>query len=374
MQITIQSEVLEWALKRAGITPGQLERDFPKLSQWLKGEGGPTLPQLKSFASKVHLPIGLLLLEKPPDLKIPLRLYRTRKDAPIQNPSTELIDTLYTMQRRQLWLRDYFVSEGMPELEFVGKSKINEKTSVVASRMREILGLKENWAAVHRNKEEAITALKTAIESSGVFVFSNGVVGNNVYRKLDPNEFLGFVMCDEYVPLVFVNGNVFKAELIFTLAHEFAHILFGLSAAFDLEGLEPADDPGERACNAVAAEFLVPAAALSNYSVYLEGNDFLTAASAFKVSEIVIARRALDGGFISKSIFFQFLNEYRERERSAKRSGSGGDFYNTQNTRVTKYFASIIKKALGENKIMHREAYSLTGLNGPSFDTYLTRA
>ena len=370
MEIAVQKEVLEWALARAGKAQDQLEQDFPKLNQWLSGENGPSLPQLRQLANKLHLPLGFLLLQKPPELKLPLRLFRTRGDGPIQNPSTELIDTLYAMERRQSWLRDYFINEGMSELSFVGSCNINDETAVVTDRMRKVLKLQQNWAAEYQNKDEAIKALRSSIEKSGVFVFSNGIVRNNTHRKLNVNEFLGFVMCDKYAPIIFVNNADFKAAQIFTLAHEFAHVMFGLSAAFDLDELQPANDPGEKACNAVAAEFLVPGEALSQYRASLQQSDFQSAASAFKVSEIVIARRALDGNIIERSQFFKFYNEYRERERSQESPG-GGNFYNSQNSRVGKYFATILKKALGENKIMHREAYSLTGLYGKTFDNYL---
>jgi Zn-dependent peptidase ImmA (M78 family) len=314
--------------------------------------------------------LGFLLLKKPPELELPVRLFRTRGDAPIQNPSTELIDTLYAMERRQSWLRDYFIREGMLELSFVGSCQINDETASVTNRMREVLGLQQNWAVEYHNEDEAIKALRSCIEKAGVFVFSNGIVRNNTHRKLNSNEFLGFVMSDKYAPVIFINNADFKAAQIFTLAHEFAHLLFGISAAFDLDELKPANDPGEKACNAVAAEFLVPREALSQFRASLQQNDFQSAAFAFKVSEIVIARRALDSNIISTHQFFDFYNEYRERERSQP-SADGGNFYYSQNTRVGKFFAGVLKKALGENKIMHREAYSLTGLYGKTFDNYL---
>ena len=41
-----------------------------------------------------------------------------------------------------------------------------------------------------------------------MMVVINGVVGNNNTRKLDPEEFRGFVLCDSYAPLIFINGSV----------------------------------------------------------------------------------------------------------------------------------------------------------------------
>jgi len=66
------------------------------------------------------------------------------------------------------------------------------------------------------------------------------------------------VLVDEFAPLVFVNGADARSAQMLTLAHELAHVAFGSSAAFDLRQMQPASDSIEQACNAVAAEFLVP--------------------------------------------------------------------------------------------------------------------
>ncbi|MBI4266631.1 MAG: ImmA/IrrE family metallo-endopeptidase [Acidobacteria bacterium] len=103
----------------------------------------------------------------------------------------------------------------------------------------------------------ALQTLRDALDAAGVIVVTNGIVGNNTHRKLDPQEFRGFVLVDEYAPLVFVNGADAKAAQMFTLAHECAHLWYGQSAACDLREPQPANDRVEIACNVVAAEFLV---------------------------------------------------------------------------------------------------------------------
>ncbi|MCI0447146.1 ImmA/IrrE family metallo-endopeptidase, partial [bacterium] len=204
-------------------------------------------------------------------------------------------------------------------------------------------------------------------------VVVNGIVGNNTHRKLDPNEFRGFVLVDNFVPLVFVNGADGKAAQMFTLAHELAHVFLGSSAAFDLREMQPAKDPIEQTCNKIAAEFLVPEQRLRQIwpSIQKDLDPFQTIARQFKVSSLVAARRALDLALIPKEDFLNFYNAYLQDERRKVTSRSeGGDFYTTQNLRVGKRFANIISQAVKEGKLLYSEAYRLTGLYGKTFVRY----
>jgi Zn-dependent peptidase ImmA (M78 family) len=202
----------------------------------------------------------------------------------------------------------------------------------------------------------------------------NGVVGKNTHRKLDPAEFRGFVLIDEYAPLIFVNGADAKAAQMFTLAHELAHLWIGAEGVFNLEETLPADTAIEMFCNKVAAEFLIPAAELTEAwdAASKAAEPFQQLARYFIVSPIVAARRAWDLSLITRVAFFEFYEAYEEDDRRVRsKKSDGGDFYATQNTRVGKRFARIVARAAKEGKLLYRDAYALTGLSSVTFDQYV---
>jgi Zn-dependent peptidase ImmA (M78 family) len=210
------------------------------------------------------------------------------------------------------------------------------------------------------------------MEDAGILVVLSSIVGNNTRRKLDLTEFRGFVLIDEYAPLVFVNRSDGRAAQMFTLAHELAHIWIGSSAAFDLRELQPAKEETEIACNKVAAEFLVPTVELRQIwpSLRQEPEPFQAVARRFKVSELVAARRALDLELITKDEFIDFYRSYQERERHIAKSQEGGNFYATQSLRLSRRFAETVVHAVREGTLLYRDAYRLTGLYGRTFERY----
>jgi len=369
-RVKINKSVLEWALERSG-RASYIKEKNPKISEWLTGESMPTLKQLESLAKKTYTPLGYFFLSKPPEEELPAPYFRTLNHEP-ERHSPELIDTIQTMKRRQAWISEYLGKQGLSRLPFVRSEDYTKDPLFVARQIKNTLGLKDDWAATQQNWTKALSKLVERIEKIGIIVVINGIVGNNTRRKLDPTEFRGFVLVDDFAPLIFINGADGKAAQMFTLAHELAHIWFGANAIFDLRYLQPAEDEIEQACNRVAAEFLVPGNELHRIWPYAskEPEPFQAIARQFKVSELVAARRALDLGFISKNSFYDFYHEYLKKERSTPKQ-ERGNFYSNQNYRIGRYFTETVIRAVKEDKLLYSEAYQLTGLYGKTFHNYV---
>lgn len=370
--VAVSPDVLHWAQLRSGIDAADLLKAFPKLPLWERQEEEPSLAQIERLAKKTRTPLGYFFLKAPPKEALPFADFRTVKDRPIGRLSADLIATVYSMQSRQEWMRDLLVADGAEPLPFAGRTSIRAKPENVAGSIRTTLGLSESWAAGLATIAEALRELRDRAERAGVFVVINGVVANNTHRKLDPDDFRGFVLPDRHAPFVFVNGADFKGAQMLTLAHELAHVWLGKGAVFNLERLRPADDPAERFCNDVAAELLVPRAELTDAWPSARGGAraFETLAPRFKVSPIVVARRALDLHLVSRQAYFDFYDEYARRERTKTRA-TGGNFFANQDSRVGRRFALAVMTAAQEGRLPFRDAYRLTDLYGATLDKYI---
>jgi len=375
-RIEVNKRVLRWAIERSGLPRGVLERRFPQIREWEAGSIHPTLRQLEELAKVTMTPFGYMFLSEPPAERLPIPHFRTLAHEAMHRPSPDLLETVQAMERRQAWMREFMIDQEQEPIPFVKSARTDENPLSIAPRIRSALGLTEGWAAKRSTWTDALSVLRDVMEAAGIVVVVNGIVGNNTHRKLEPDEFRGFVLVDDYAPLVFVNGADGKAAQMFTLAHELAHVWFGSSAAFDLREMQPADDSTEQACNRVAAEFLVPEADLRRIwpDVRRMPDRFQIIACEFKVSQPVIARRALDAQLISKDDFLRFYRAYqKDEQRMIAKKSEGGDFYANQNLRIGRRFASTVVRAVKEGKLLYRDAYHLTGLWGTAFERYANR-
>ena len=370
--IAVRPAMLIWARERAGLRTDELARKVnvkpERVLAWERS-GNITMPQAERLARATHTPFGHLFLSNPPDESLPIPDFRARGDAPPSRPSPDLLETIYSMQRRQAWMREELVESGAEPLEFVGAYHPNENAPAIALAIRDALNLAYGWAASEPNWSQALRHLRDSTEDAGILIFFNGVVGNNTSRKLDPDEFQGFALVDEYAPLIFVNNADFKAAQIFTLAHELAHLLIGESGVSVFNNMEPAPNAIERLCDSAAAEFLVPGDDLQSFWVSEDwtGNPHQDAARHFKVSSIVAARRALDLGLIDRDAFFSFYHANKSRGIASVESTGGGSFWNTQRWRIGHRFPAAVFRAVKGGRLNHLEAYSLTGLSGETF-------
>lgn len=342
---------------------------MPQYPAWESGERRPTLKQLEKFARTTHTPIGYLFLDAPPVERIPIPDFRTVANASIERPSPDLLETIYICQQRQEWYREFARAEGEGPVAVVGSASLQSDIPEIAAHMRSVLGFDLDERRRIPTWTDALRRFVEQADVAGVLVMVSGVVGNNNTRKLNPDEFRGFALVDDFAPLVFVNGADTKAAQMFTLAHELAHIWLGQSALSDATAADVPANQVESWSNRVAAEFLVPAEHLrgARRSGRPLGEEMQRLARLYKVSTLVILRRLYDVGMLGREAMWKAYADEVVRLRAMPR-GSGGDFYLTQAARVSKRFARALIVSTLEGQTLHRDAFRLLGFS--KLDTF----
>jgi Zn-dependent peptidase ImmA (M78 family)/DNA-binding XRE family transcriptional regulator len=375
---SISPTVLKWARERSLLDPERLAKKIPvksqKITLWEEGDEKPTFKQAQKLAQILHIPFGYLFLPHPPKEKLPIPDLRTIYDEYREDYSLNLKETILDVLRKQDWYIDYLMEEERESLPFIGRFDISQDTDIIAKDIISTLELSMEDRLTAPNWEEFLRLLMDRAEKNGIWVMRNGKVGNNTHRILDVEEFRGFVICDPIAPVIFLNGADAKAAQIFTLAHELTHLWLGESGVSNVGvRFRPSDIQNviERKCNEVAAEVLVPQTLLAKYwqesRVNMENIESLC--SIFRVSSIVIARRAFDLGLLSRAEFFDYFKQQQERWRSQKEGQkSGGSFYRALPIVNGRRFTEAVLQSVYSQKTLIRDGARLLGIKPSKMD------
>ncbi|WP_298333113.1 XRE family transcriptional regulator [Asticcacaulis sp.] len=359
----VNPENLRWARERAGLPLEALAKKMVTKPEtvlaWEEGSERLTFRQAEQYANAVHVPFGYLFLPVPPEEVLPIPDLRTLGDGPRPRFSLDFMDLLRDVLQKQAWYREHLIEIGAGRKVFVSRFGMNSPTEVVAADIRNTLRIAPAQRST-QTPEEYVTELSEASEAAGIWVMRTGYVGANTHRTFSVEEFRGFAIVDDYAPLVLINGRDAKAAQVFTLAHELAHIWVGQSGVSNPGLNTPQSFDIERFCNAIAAEVLVPTGEM--IPIWIQTEPVESNASRlsriFKVSRIVVARRALDLSLITSESFFAFYQMEVRRWQSMKQSG-GGDYYLNMPVKNGKQFTkAVINSAMSGNLLM-REAGAL---------------
>lgn len=253
----VNGEVLRWARERMGldyesvrILTAKHDRKIKEnqLIAWESGSEEPELPDLEELAEIYACPVGYFMLDKPPKEELPLNF---RGLAP------EKIKTLSYDSRLRLrqfisfteYLA-YLAAEIRASKPEISSITVHDNIAIIADREREKLGISLAVRKHLSSPEEAFRICCEKLETLGIFVLS---------LKLNPREIRGGSRWDPPAPpAILVNDadSEFAAGRLFTLLHEYAHLL--LKQASFICDFRGQDRQIEHFANAFAAEVLVP--------------------------------------------------------------------------------------------------------------------
>jgi Zn-dependent peptidase ImmA (M78 family) len=364
---SLSSSTLIWARTTMDLNPAELASEIgatvEEVEHW-EATGEIDLDLVPKFAETAKLPFGYFFLPEPPSNQLNISDFRRVAGEEPPPPSRRLLSVLYRCQRRQRWYREYQINNGAPALPFVGSKTIKASIVEVAKEIASTVQIGAQYNRIAETWEDTMTRSIENIESAGIIVSKVSFSDDYTHNTLPVSEFRGFALSDPYAPLVFVNSADAPSAQMFTLAHEIVHIWLGESAVSNLDRTYAGANEIERFCNAVAAEVLVPLGLLKAAWNNARPTDaeVTRLSRQFRVSKVVIARRANDGGLVSKSYYDKVYETQMAAAAAAKAAIDWGNYYTTKPYEASRRFSAAIIADTRDGRTMYREAMSLLGI------------
>lgn len=370
VRVPIKREIWNWAIEESQMDVAGLVKRFPKASKWIAEEESPTLKQLEAVANYLKVPLGYMFLNHPPKDDVMDVEFRTISNK-LPGISKNLRDTLIEMDRRRSWMSDYRINMGWDKLDFITQFEKHKSGDTVkdASLAKILLHLDDVWYTTVKSLDEAYDLLREKLEDAGILVMKNGVVGQNNYRPLDVGEFRAFMLYDDVSPLIFINNNDSKGGKIFSLVHEYIHVLFEQEdLVLDTHIQEALGN--EMHINDLTAEFLMPQAHL--YDLWNENKDefeqIADLSALFKVSRLALAVKLRNMGLVNEEMVGIIRRKSIEDFGRKEARAGGGNYYNTFFSRMSSTFLEAVIRSADVGELGYTYAFKLLGVKGHTYD------
>lgn len=337
----VNPDILRWAIEESDRDYLEVIERFPNIDKWINKDREPTMRQLEEFSRFTYTPFGYMFLSKPPKPYKSSTEFRTINNK-LPNMSKNLKDTIKDMEIKQNWLIEYRKELGYEILDIFKEfekweSRFKDNYRKLAKVSLDLIDMDYDRILSIKNDRDYYKILRNRLEDVGISVFQNGVVIQNNYRTLDIKEFRAFALPNKIAPLIFINNNDSVRGKIFSLVHEYVHILYNEDDMY--VGRDYSLD--EELINNITAEILIPENyILDNWNEGLEElNQINELSRKLKVSKHAISIRLLKLRLITEEILEEVIKETNKNLKVKKSRGStGGDYYNTLNSRLSDSF------------------------------------
>lgn len=365
VDVPVSREVLIWAREFRGIEIGEaalrLGFAIDELQAYERGERYPSLGKFEKIAHTYRLPQATLFRKTPPPEPPMPRDYRTF-DGGVAKQSFDFRVALSYVRALQKTLRD--LSE--EDEEFLRPSLpvyyIDRDPWEQGEEERRRLGItiedQLGWPG-----PEAFRRWRAVLEGTGIATY---------LQKFDMGDCRGFSLFEDGgLPAIVINKTeVFDRARLFTLLHEYAHILIRQPGISD----ENFKHPIEAFCNRFAAGFLMPVDALRlllrvwpNEPFEWEDGTMRFVASRLKVSQSALALRMEELGLAPTG----FYKRHRWPVKLGKRTKkpSGGSYVTIRLSEIGGRYASAIMSALDRKMINPVQAADALAISTDHFDS-----
>ena len=319
----VRPSLLRWARETAGLTPEQSAKRIgvrpERLAEWEGGRLRPTVAQLRKAANVYKRSLAVFFLPEPPAQPAPLHDFRRLPADTPTRLSPELLLEMRRARRRRAVALELLSDLDRPVPELPLRARLDDDPEEVATGARTWLRVSLDQQTRWVGEYDPLNAWLAVFEAQGILVFQTGDV--------PLEEMRGFSLNERRLPVIMLNAKDAPRGRVFTLMHEFAHLILSQGGVCDpLRVRRQARTPDERVevyCNRTAGAILVPRDALLSHPLVAtvrgarEWTDRLLQqlAEQFAVSREVILRRLLILGRTTDDFYErkreQYLTQYR---------------------------------------------------------------
>ncbi|MEV7633624.1 ImmA/IrrE family metallo-endopeptidase [Microbacterium sp. NPDC089318] len=377
--------MLVWARETSRLEPAtaaaRLKVDEEQLLAWEHGAPGLTVAKLQAAAELYRRPLAAFYLSERPPVEERVRDFRRpwltarRRESPILAAEIRRAEAQRDNLIEIIELRDERPSDEWKE---------PATADSVAAHARVLLDSRSliSRPSPSGKPTDWFFYWSSALEEVGVLVVTANAV--------PASEADGFSVAVDPVPIVGVNGSSHFNRRIFTLLHEYAHLLLNSSALCDLHEEETTArdiDRVEVECNRIAAEILVPSGQFAQRPIVVGSkpnadnwqlHDLQSEARVWGVSPEVILRRLVT----HKRASAEFYDAWRERHNDPERYSSGtdnrrnngGDGLRTKVRNLGKGYVRTVVGALSEGYLSTYESANMLNAKVDQIPKLMERA
>lgn len=252
-------------------------------------------------------------------------------------------------------------------LEFVGSAQMKDGVETLIKSMRDILEFSREDFRGEKSVADAFSALRSAVEKTGVFVILMGNLGT-YQTDIDAHIFRGFALADKIAPFIVINEKDSRAAWSFTLLHELAHIFLGQTGISGYDG----DADIEKFCDSVAAGFLLDHTELNEFRAQSRTSidNLIARIGAFardrNLSRKMIAYNLLRTGIIAP-VKYRELSKAFDADRLAKikpeeKDDGGPNYYVVRRHRIGPGLVSVVRRMIAGGALSTTKAGKVLGV------------
>ena len=338
----VETSVLRWARESCGLSEVAAARKLglpdDRVVAWESGAATPTIAQLRKAGEVYNRSLAVFFLSAPPEGFDTLRDFRRLADTEAGHWSPALHEEF----RRAHLQRDFALELAETEEREIPTAwqlpgSADDRDATLARRIRAELSeigplpIPESSTDAY----EHLNAWIAAVESSGVLVLATRG------GKVAVGEMRGMCLYFDVLPVIVLNGSDHVRPRLFSLLHEFVHLVLHTEGLCDVvadERPSGEDRSLETRCNAIAADVLMPADAIRSRPEVIARRDIPTSwdydtlrpvAARFGVSAEAFLRRLSTLGIVPAEFYrlrrSEFLAAYEDEADRAR--ATGGDWY-----------------------------------------------